>query len=66
MFVTLCFNGELLTRVLLMSMYSKATTKIIHSIDHILQRQVKKVANLADSVRGLRENGAKPNILEMK
>jgi hypothetical protein len=47
-------------------MYSKATTKIIHSIDHILQRQVKKVAYFAVSVPGLRENGAKPNILEMK
>jgi hypothetical protein len=47
-------------------MYPKATTKVIHSIDHILQRQVKEVAYFADSVRGLREKGAKPNILEMK
>jgi hypothetical protein len=49
-----------------MSMYSKKTTKIIHSIHHILQRQVKKVAYFADPVPGLREYGAKPNILEMK
>jgi hypothetical protein len=43
-----------------------ATNKNTHNIDHNPQKQVKILAYFADGLPGLREYGAKPNIIVMK
>jgi hypothetical protein len=62
-FVIFCFNDKFWEMVLVVTIYSKATNRIIQNMDQIRRRPVTTAAYFEVSLPALREYGANPNIL---